>query len=435
MSEQEQDLVAPIPKAADAEQETLQSLDISSSTAGQEVFGIENGQFASNFFRQQANSSDLTAPLTPFELTANGQVIAPGAADAIIPPPQDVTSAEVDPPATADPVTVVGAPKSFNPELPSLVVLDDFAPTNSRDLSTRDPNHKDLISHGEISAVAAEQQGFSNVFRVDMGSESIPDGSNAVRAQAWEGELATDIEGLEHKINSGEIPLGRGDAVIMSFGNPYDPTFKEASTRFGIDLTAANLASKRSEFLDRLETIRDDPSHPESLMAANILRVNAAIVRLQEQGIHVIHAAGNDGPEVFSPGFMNASSQVKGLNLSGSVYAGSANHSLTTVAGPERYEVTFNPATSALELNHPDLDRPIEILKRKTDATEPGEPIRVLDSAPDLDTVFAGASAADPTADIVGQIEGTSFSHIARLPEYKRILSSVKEGRTLDGST
>ena len=373
--------------------------------------------------RQPTSTGDVTGLVGPLEITDGQPVLsdertadadAPGAIAQSV----EAESKPGSKPKSDGAVTVVGRPEEFNPSLPNLVVFDSFA-TKDVPLTFKEGENASKISHGEISAKAAEAQGFQNVFRVERGAlELDPDTIQqilfqpdkvAALATLVEGELASGIEALEHKVNSGEIPLGKGDAVIMSFGNGLDPTFAEASTRFGVDLTPENLASKRSEFLERLKTISQDPNHPEFRMAANILRVNDALGRLQEKGIHVIHASGNQGPERFSPGFMNAFSQVKALRPSGKVWELSADHSLAVVAGQGHFQVHLDPQTSDFLIRNSDLQRPIKIADRVSE---------VAASSEDLE---------------VGLLWGTSFAHITLLPDYRRIFSAVKEGRKLDG--
>lgn len=300
-------------------------------------------------------------------------------------------------------VRIEARPANFDAKLPSVAVLDEFTQDSLKLSAT------DSISHGELSARAIDEQGFLNVFRLqtDFLQEDSQGSDRHGSAAQNEGEIADSFEALVKLVESGELPLGKGDGVLASFGNASDPTFAEATAKFGISVSAENLRTVRQDLLARLKEVSADATHPESQWAANILRVNAAIETLQSRGINVIHAAGNGGPDKFSPGFLSANLQLTATDQHGKPLPNSADHSLTTKA-LGKFSVEVDRTTGALELTSSAMPHPLTILPNPT-------------------AKFNERSEEGRT----GTVTGTSFAHITLWTLNRQIMSAVKEGRTL----
>ena len=220
----------------------------------------------------------------------------------------------------AEPITMLPQTGDFKPSNPSVVFLDSFKKgldTENFDDTGRGP------THGDISASAAQQNGF-NVFKAQLNDD------NSSRLM----DYSKPLNAIENKIKSGELPLGAGDAVNVSMGQATgeDLTFKGASKMLGFEVTPDNLKEMRPKILERLGEISKDPKAPaaDRERAGMALRTNESIDRLQARGIDVVHAAGNDGPDRFSIDFMNAKVQLASQSPDGTPDAFSARHSLTT---------------------------------------------------------------------------------------------------------
>ncbi len=222
-------------------------------------------------------------------------------------PPQPQTA------GAEPPFSIVGRPASLDPSKPTVAVLDSFnGPTEK-------VSGLPLASHGEIIAKSNEANGF-NVFRLETGS------SNA--------SFGDKLEAIEKKVNSGELPLGKGDAINISLGPAdakihQDLTVKQAGEFFGLPLTPENLAENKDKLLDKVRE-KAEATDDQGLKGGlnEILRSNGAIKRLQDKGINVIHAAGNEGPETFTIQFMNANTQLGSQKPDGEFDGFSATHSL-----------------------------------------------------------------------------------------------------------
>lgn len=222
-----------------------------------------------------------------------------------------------------DDTSVVGRPKKPNSANPNVIVLDDFKDNPVPFVGGQGPQH------GEFTARGLEAQGGFNVYRVQMSSGSTVD----------------TLRGLEKKINSGELPVGKGDAITMSFGERFgDPEFKGLSQALGMDLRPENVAQQRGAILDRLKQLRDDPSMGAELnkLAGDFVESNEIIDRIEARGVDVVHASGNEGPNHFSIGFMNANIQLRSVDKSGNVHSFSANHNLTNATGDGVFGVRFD---------------------------------------------------------------------------------------------
>lgn len=212
------------------------------------------------------------------------------------------------PPYTGEPIALMHAPESFDRDTPTAVFLDDFV------------QKKDLrVPHGEISRRAAKEGGFQTV------GLHLQD----VRDKGIQVDFSTAINDIDKMVASGELPLGEGDIVNISMGN-RDPSFAEASKFLGFEVSRTDIDTAR--ILSRMEEIAGDQSRSEDdrKIARRVVDTNAAITKLQERGVEVVHAAGNEGQDKFSWDFMAAKWQLSSNKPSGKPDEFSADHALTT---------------------------------------------------------------------------------------------------------
>jgi hypothetical protein len=215
-------------------------------------------------------------------------------------------------------VTEVGRSKTFDKTAPTVAVLDDFSKDPDNIVPFDDKGHG--LPHGDITAKAAEQNHF-NVIKLQMGGN----------------DFSKSLGSIEKKVASGELPLGKGDVLNISMGNK-DPTFEQASQLLStpdhpLSVTKDNLdAGMRTKILDRLGEIQNDPKSSPAVRdwAKSTLESNQTIQRLQDRGINVVHASGNEGPDHFSINFMTAKYQLSSARPDGQPHQFSADHPLTT---------------------------------------------------------------------------------------------------------
>jgi|GEM_PF-1051134 len=208
----------------------------------------------------------------------------------------------------------VGRSHDFDPKKPTAAVIDIFD-KNEQSLSANT-----VVPHGQISALAAEKNGFNTIslqFKDDN-----PAGAT---------DFSKHFNQVADGIDKGTMPLGKGDVVNISMGNA-DPTFDQASKFLGFPVNADNLASEKGHILQKMGEIAKDPSRSkdDQETAARVVRTNEAIDRVQSKGVEVVQAAGNFGKDQFSWDFMNAKTQLSSYKPSGDADAFSANHSLAT---------------------------------------------------------------------------------------------------------
>jgi hypothetical protein len=231
--------------------------------------------------------------------------------------------AEASPKQAAEPgkgASVVGKDEPSAPNRRKVIVADNFK-DKDQDL---DGDGKSDATHGDVLANGLKSQGFQTT-RVDMPFLSDDKGEHGP-GQA--------IHALADKVQDGSISTKRGDVVNMSFGPGKDPTFEQANTLFGFTgdnaLTPQNLKEKTPQVQAKIAELAGKPdAHP---IYRDWNDTQTGIKRLQEQGLKVVHAAGNDGPDRFSPGFLGADHQLSATDAKGRLLGTSANHSLTTPA-------------------------------------------------------------------------------------------------------
>jgi hypothetical protein len=215
---------------------------------------------------------------------------------------------------------------------PTVVVLDNFR-GDYEDFNGRAGGP----AHGEISASAAEQNGF-----------------NVIRLQ-YKDDVSKVLAQINRDIDSGKLPkLGRGDVLNMSFANGIafsDISFKDASDMLGVKITPDNLADKEVQkkiisALGRLAAHGKDPKKAKA--AEETLAELREIKKLQGRSIEVIAAAGNHGPDHFDLSIIGVDERLSALGLDGKPAAFSARNS-TTKDTKGVYEVKYNPWTPLLD--------------------------------------------------------------------------------------
>lgn len=246
--------------------------------------------------------------------------------------PEDKKPAEAP-----DSIKVLNDDKNFNKNNPTIAYLDDFSKRSDNVEPKLDG--KNGPSHGEFQARAVEQNGF-NAYRIQSQTQS-PDGGKHE-------DYSKALNSIADKVDSGQLKLGKGDAVNVSMGHTEkDMTFEQANKFLGTkDLNAENLKERRGEILDKLGEVANDPkrSADDRAWAKTALDTNKAIDRLQEKGIHVMHAGGNDNNATdkrFSMDFMKASDELGSNKPNGKPDAFSADHSLMADRGKTDGVYTF----------------------------------------------------------------------------------------------
>ena len=238
------------------------------------------------------------------------------------PKPEDATTkpdGSSTSPAAAKPSFELAAPiGDLDPKKPTVAFLDNFTKDwPAASLDGDNPNGK--ISHGEFSAMSAEQNGF-NAVRLELTTD-----------RAKDIDFAKTLDDVGKAIDDGKLPLGKGDVLNISAGN-NDPTFDEASKTLGFKVTPENLKEMRPKILERLGELANDPSQSDKDRERfkRVVDTNAAIDRMQARGVEVMQSAGNEGPTKFSWDFMNAKHQLSAVTPDGTPEKFSANHSLAT---------------------------------------------------------------------------------------------------------
>jgi len=226
-------------------------------------------------------------------------------------------------PTDGQPIKIIGKPAHFDPKKSTVAVLDDFTEPKERTGGVTTDNH------GEVSAKGFEANGL-NVYRIQT--------NNA----AGYGE---QMAAIDAKIKSGELPLGKGDAVNVSLGMPNDLSIKDTTGFFGAPSTNETLAQNKDKLLDGIRAKSNDTNPENAGMKAvttDVIKSNDAIQDMKDRGITVLHAAGNEGTDKFSAHFLNAT-ELNSTKPNGQPDSFSADHSLT-VRGDGVLPVTTRPA-------------------------------------------------------------------------------------------
>ena len=164
---------------------------------------------------------------------------------------------------------------------------------------------KSRVAHGEISATAAEQNGF-NVLRLQLNHKAI----------RWEysADYSKVLTSIYDNVLAGNLKLKRGDIINISMGQPFQglfgqPSFAEASDllRLREPITAKNIndRAKQSEVLAALRAKLQEAELSKQLheRLRQVVETNEIIAKIQDRlGVQVVVAAGNNGPQRFELG-------------------------------------------------------------------------------------------------------------------------------------
>lgn len=204
--------------------------------------------------------------------------------------------------------------KEIIPEQPTVAFIDDF---KYNVLSFKGAHG---FSHGELSARLAEENNpNANVMRFQINRDK----TGAIRMDHALAELDKAIE-------EGQVKLGKGDFLNLSFG--LTSRFDATSDLLKMEITPENVAEKREEILAAMKAAlsRDDISSERRTFLEDAIGINEGIKKLQERGIKVIGAAGNDGPEYLNTGFIFVDKMYSALTRGGELADYSGKNSLTT---------------------------------------------------------------------------------------------------------
>lgn len=273
---------------------------------------------------------------------------------------------------------VLPSTKPFDPAKPTVIIVDDFArPTLNLDRHGHGP------SHGELSARPTDAMGQYNVIRMQVNTEQLPSTRRRL-GESFEKDFSSVFTALNEKIEKGELPLGKGDVVNISFGNNAarqldnrgepvlvggkpvlfegtgEPTFAEMNQLLGGEfeskpVTAENLKEMRPKILERLKELQATDDINDQFIRGSwiraVLSTNEAIEKIQQKGIQVMVAAGNDGPDRVSWDYLVAEKQLAAVDRNGQYLPWSAHNSLTEPS-LGRFDIKYDqskPATYKMD--------------------------------------------------------------------------------------
>jgi hypothetical protein len=232
------------------------------------------------------------------------------------------------------PFTEVSRSPNFDQKKPTVAFLDGFNEDANKGIGDFT-----YVPHGDISMSPAQKIGY-NTIGLQINEKEEMNKTN---------DFSKQLNGIADQIKSKQLPLGNGDAVNVSMGNA-DPTFQQASQFLGFDVNAQNLASQKDHILSRMDQIANDPSRSaeDRFTAGEVVRTNQAIDRIQNEGVEVVHAGGNNGPDKFSWDFLEAKSELSSVKPSGAPDNFAASNSTT------------KPADGILPITHDANLRPLD---------------------------------------------------------------------------
>lgn len=178
--------------------------------------------------------------------------------------------------------------------------VDVFKPTVAfLDTGRTDPIKFDhyQLSHGQISELAASKNGY-NTFILDIDKHPTAN-------------MSTRLAEVNESIKNGKLPLGKGDVLNISVGdntmalsalNKDLTAGGEALAQFlqkqnpplklDLPVTSENLPENRQALLKSFEFMA-----PQNLQYAEALSTNRSLAAIERQGVTVLTAAGNNGPD------------------------------------------------------------------------------------------------------------------------------------------
>jgi hypothetical protein len=232
------------------------------------------------------------------------------------------------------PVTEVYRSPNFDAKKPTAAFLDGFKDAGSP------IGNWSSVQHGDLSMGPAQKNGY-NTIGLQAGDKQEINNTT---------DFSKPINAIADQVESGKLPLGKGDVLNVSMGNK-DPSFQKASEFLGFNVNAQNLDSEKDHILSRMGEIANDPSRSEAdrFTAGEVVRTNQAIDRLQKQGVEVVHSAGNNGPDKFSWDFLNAKTDLGSTKPSGKSDDYATSNSLTKPADgilPVTHDANLRPLDS-----------------------------------------------------------------------------------------
>lgn len=194
------------------------------------------------------------------------------------------------------------------------------------------------LSHGEISALAAAKSGY-NAILLD----------NHVDAKGQSKSLAEIAEAIQTK----KLPLGPGDILNVSLGSSKPmPTFAELNTelskfekgisnylkqqqpplQLNLPIDADNLQKNSTALTKALEYVADNELRHSKWqqIAREATQHNKAIVDIQNHGVAIVHAAGNDGPGRVDLNYLEAQHQLTSYDAKAACYDPPATYNSNT---------------------------------------------------------------------------------------------------------
>lgn len=208
--------------------------------------------------------------------------------------------------------------KWLDSRCPTAVIFDKFC----HPIVSPRPEFKGIISHGRVSADAAERNGY-NVIRV------------AEKSPGLQLHLDQALPELIAFIDEGIVPIGRGDVLNISAVKSIP--FTTASKLLSMTITAGNLSDLVPVILQRMEEVTLDLKQPAPVKEffRRQLGSNRAVQQIRNRNVEVIVAGGNDGPDWFNVALLTATTQLSAKDAHGRIASWSANNSLTTPATGE----------------------------------------------------------------------------------------------------
>jgi hypothetical protein len=303
--------------------------------------------------------------------------------------------------------------KPLDSTRPTLVIFDSFTCPVAAPNGDADP----ALTHGQISADAAEQRGY-----------------NVVRVSSKNGgpDFGKTMPDLADRIENGEIPVGRGDVLNVSAG--WSVSFEKASRLLGLNISAENVREMVPQIRQRLRELSNDPSLSEKdrNWLKEMTASNDAVERIRGRGVEVVVSAGNEGKEEFNIALLTATTQLAATNAGGEVASWSSNNSLTTLA--QRH---FEPRYRAVDLIGSPVRPGAHPLPRELFQGSGGHEAGTFAAAPapdHLTTVRTRAANGDNVGlppylydkYIVGWTRGTSFSNVDYLSSNFERLRKLK---------
>ena len=219
----------------------------------------------------------------------------------------------------------------INPKEPTAVFLDKFKnapPASINSLEKGQPTKSDLpVGHGDVSAMAAEQNGF-NVVRVDD-----------------KAGLASELAGIEKDVSNGKLPLGKGDVINISMGQEQEfgsMSYPWASQLFGTNINKNNVGNPgvQKVIREKMEALAKKPgSDADQTAARDALSIQDSVNRLQKKGIQIMHAQ-PDKPNTFDAEFMNGKMELTANGTDGKVASFATDNKLSKPM-PGVFQVQF----------------------------------------------------------------------------------------------